>query len=195
MKKILVYAVVMAVAVILLSVVSTSTASASILCQTNSDALVVRAATCDDGDTAVDLAQFGAVTTIDSSLPSGNTEVGVFSGGFSLNQALLDGVAAEATIPISLRVPLAAPIPETNAIRVTGVGGAGGSAPHCPGKGQAEPGYFCLYETFNYSGATFIEFDNTFEGTGGISRYGTSLLYNQVGRRTIISGTWAVTAP
>jgi hypothetical protein len=178
------------------------TAFGAVLCQKKSGAVFVRAATCKKKEVVVDLTTFAAVgpkgdqgpkgdpAPIDASLPSGTTEIGVFSGGFSLT-AVPSG-ATELTIPIALRVALAASIPEANAIRVTGVDG---SAPHCPGKGQADPGYFCLYETFNYGSATFTEFDDAFESAGGISRYGTSLSYNAVARRNIILGTWAVTAP
>jgi hypothetical protein len=172
---------------------------AAVLCQRKSGVVVVRPTACKKKEVPLDLTQFGAVGpagpagrdfTVDATLPSGATQVGVFTGSLSLNAA--PSGAQEVQIPIALRIPLAAPIPEANAIRVTGVDG---TALHCPGLNRADPGYFCLYETYNYGAATFIEFDNNDEGLGGISRYGTSLLYNGISRRSVISGTWAVTAP
>ena len=174
-------------------------AAGAVICQRKSGALVVRPTACNRKETQLDLAAFGAAGppgtpgrdfTVETTLPSGSTESGVFGGGQTLNNAPVG--ATEITLVISLRVPLAASIPETNAIRVTG---AEASAPHCPGEGRADQGYFCLYETFNYGSATFTEFDNYTDHLGGISRYGTGLLYNAVSRRNIISGTWAVTAP
>jgi len=173
--------------------------SAAVLCQGRSGIVVVRPTACRRKESALDLAQFGAAGppgapgrdfTVDTTLSSGSTEVGVFAGGQTLDAAPTG--ATEITLLVSFRIPLTASIPEANAIRVSGVGG---SALHCPGQGHADRGYFCLYETFNYGSATFTEFDNSIDGIGGISPYGTSLLYNAVSRRNVISGTWAVTAP
>ena len=179
--------------------VAAAPTSAAVLCKGRSGIVVVRPMACKRKESALDLAQFGAVGppgapgrdfAVDTTLPSGSTEVGVFAGGQTLDAAPTG--ATEITLLVSFRIPLAASIPEANAIRVSGVGG---SALHCPGQGHADRGYFCLYETFNYGSATFTEFDNSIDGIGGISPYGTSLLYNAVGRRNVISGTWAVTAP
>ena len=40
-------------------------------------------------------------------------------------------------------IPLSTPIPVGHAIYV-----AGASQPHCPGRGQAERGFLCLYQGF-----------------------------------------------
>ena len=184
---------------LLLAVTVPLPGAAAILCQKKSGVVVVRPTSCQKKEVALDLSQFGAVGpagpagrdfTVDTTLPSGATQVGVFSGSLTLNEQPTG--AQQIVIAIAFRIPLAAPIPESNAIRVVGVNG---TALHCPGLNRADPGYFCLYETNNDLGVTFTQFNNTDERVPGISRYGAELLYNGTERRSLISGTWAVTAP
>ena len=177
-------------------------AGAAVLCQKKNGVVVVRPTACAKKEAPLDLSQFGAMGpvgppgaagrdfTIDTTLPSGATQVGTFAGSLSLDGAPVG--ATQILMPITFRIPLAAPIPEANTIRVTGIDG---TALHCPGLNRADPGYFCLYETYNYGSATFTEFNNPVERIPGLGRFGGALLYNAVNRISVISGTWAVTAP
>lgn len=179
-----------------------SIADAALLCQKKNGVIVVRPTACARKEAPLDLSRFGAAGpvgppgaagrdfTVDTTLPSGATQVGTFAGSLSLDGSPVG--ATEIVIPITLRIPLAAPIPEGNTIRVTGVDG---TALHCPGLNRADPGYFCLYETTNYGNASFTEFGNPVERIAGLGRFGGYLAYNAVSRRTHIIGTWAVTAP
>lgn len=96
---------------------------------------------------------------------------------------------------VSFPIPLEADLPDGNQIYV-----AGESAPHCPGQGQAEAGYLCVYQGFIQNAETPESgniFDpSTFEGLDGASRFGFGIfLEADEADLSAVSGTFSVTAP
>lgn len=71
-----------------------------------------------------------------TALKPGATESGAFAigGGTAGSETFLSAV--------SFPIPLAAGLDAAHAVYVTGA-----SATHCPGRGEADSGYLCLYET------------------------------------------------
>jgi hypothetical protein len=126
--------------------------------------------------------QYGAT------LPSGATETGVWGGG-STAPASGDLYAFTTSFP----VPLAAELGLANTIVVSGA-----SAPGCPGVGQADPGYLCLYETGFFDHAEVVAPYNAESGggAGGAGARGFGLTIKSTAAGTIFaSGSFAVTAP
>ena len=78
---------------------------------------------------------------------------------------------------------------------------AGASAPHCPGRGQAEQGFLCVYQGFAENAEPPNDenlFDpetpaGTDEGAG--ARGFAIFLESKKGGLTTITGSYAVTAP
>jgi len=73
------------------------------------------------------------------------------------------------------------------------------SAPNCAGRGQAAPGFLCLYETVGLNGA--LAPSNVFTGLAN-NQVGTStvgfipeVLATSTASRFDDFGTWTVTAP
>jgi hypothetical protein len=64
---------------------------------------------------------------------------------------------------------------------------SGASAPHCPGIGQADPGYLCLYSQLRQSVSTFA----TFTPLGGL---GAVIGWVATAANAQVQGRWTVTA-
>ena len=139
---------------------------------------------------AANASQLGGVAATGyqrSTLPPGKTETGVFSAWGQASSAggyLADGV----TYP----VPLAADLTTGNWVflpeNTT-------SATHCPGIGQADPGYLCFYEEGTGNTALINVFDPT-TGNDGLSKIGFDMYYGYDAAGPGWSyGEWAVTAP
>jgi len=82
------------------------------------------------------------------------------------------------------------PIPMSNRIMVTG-----GSAPDCPGIGQAEPGYLCAYETSEENAKEPRLYPETGLQTNPAT-YGIQLQVESVTEGTVLfNAVWAYTEP
>jgi hypothetical protein len=124
-------------------------------------------------------------------LPSGQTETGVWGGGYT---------APGATEPYreaaTFAIPLADPVPVGHVIYV-----AGSSMPHCPGRGQAEQGFLCVYQGFAENAEAPSDFNifdpetpvGTEEAAG--ARGFSIFLRSKKPGLTTITGSYAVTAP
>jgi hypothetical protein len=132
----------------------------------------------------------GPAGTYPTSLPSGQTEAGAWGGGFTTEGK--QPFRETASFPI----PLPQPVPAGHAIYV-----AGTSATHCPGLGQAERGFLCVYQGFAENAEPPFD-ENIFDpespaaideaaGTRGFAIF---LTPHKAGLTTI-TGSWAVTAP
>jgi hypothetical protein len=119
--------------------------------------------------------------SLDATLPSGQTEEGIFAGG--------GGASAYINLQIQFDPPLTANLDEGHMVEVTGA-----SATHCSGVGNADPGYFCLYEKAK-SGASFTNFGNPVAASTGADRRGTNIFYSTTGANAYVYGAWALTAP
>jgi hypothetical protein len=125
-----------------------------------------------------------------TALAPGETVSGVWGASVTA-QSGGDSYRAFATFP----VPLETDIPEGNQIYV-----AGESAPHCPGRGQADAGYLCVYQGYTENADTPNDgniFDpSTFEGPPGSSRFGFGIyLESEFSGLSAVSGTFSVTPP
>ncbi len=119
-------------------------------------------------------------------LPSGQSESGLFatSDGDSSGSGYIG-------LTIDYPRPLATPIADANIIDVTGA-----SATHCPGPGQANPGYLCLYDkdTAGTTGTVFYSNDGSiFPVSAG--KLGVVLYWNVGAGDAYVGGEWTVTAP
>ncbi len=125
-------------------------------------------------------------TGFTSTLPSGKTELGTWSG--DLGEAATTGVSYSS---ISFDIPLAAP-PESSII---GLGGS--STPECPGtvaKPSASSGHLCIY-TAQLVSANEFQFDpNQVGGSPGADVFGTIVVLSRTASGLSYGyGTWAVT--
>ena len=122
-------------------------------------------------------------------LPSGQTETGDWGGGYTA------GGAAEYRTVSSFPIPIPAALEPSHVVYVSST-----SATHCPGAGQAERGYLCVYQKLieNAETPTGSSIFNTDEGGKlpgtGIHGFEITLKAEKVGLTTV-SGTFAVTAP
>jgi hypothetical protein len=99
----------------------------------------------------------GQNLTAETVLPSGHSESGAFSAAAGYDAGVGGKEFGWLGAGITYVQPLATPISEKNIIDVTT-----GTATHCPGVGQADPGYLCLYDfvrfdvepAYGYSNAT-----------------------------------------
>ena len=119
-----------------------------------------------------------------STLPSGHTESGMFATAG-------DGFG-NIGLTIDYPRPLSAAIADANIIDVHG-----GGATHCPGAGQADPGYLCLYNN-NYDGLTgdtsFYSNDpGLFPADQG--KLGVVLYWAVHNGGGYVGGSWTVAAP
>ena len=117
-----------------------------------------------------------------STLPSGKSESGMFSG--SQNSGWI-GLA------INYPRPLPAAINDANIIDV-----AGTSATHCPGAGKADPGYLCLYDNdqSGLTGTTAFYSSDGYIFPASQGKLGV-VLYWVVTGAGYVGGSWTVTAP
>jgi hypothetical protein len=119
--------------------------------------------------------------TSDSILPSGGTEVGVFIAAAS------NGSQAVFAINFHLRLP--GGVQDDHVKRI----GAGDPlSAECPGQGEAAPGYFCFYETWNYN----LEFEAFISplGANPVGPEGTIIYWKSHHAEGNARGSWAYTA-
>jgi hypothetical protein len=70
------------------------------------------------------------------------------------------------------------------------------SADHCPGVGQAAPGFFCAYVGYELGASSFSPFENPATGANGTGLDGANAFVKTTAQGTgAPGGTWAVTAP
>jgi hypothetical protein len=136
---------------------------------------------------ATNASQLGGVSSssykvLNGTLRSGQTEQGVLAGGAGAN-ALIN-------LQIEFDPDLPADLDSAHTVLVSG----SPSATHCPGLGQAEAGYFCLYEV-SKGNSTFVNVGNPIEVGGGADRTGATIVYATTGTFAYVYGGWAVTAP
>jgi hypothetical protein len=138
-----------------------------------------------------------------ATLPSGATETGLW--GYRNNAALGYGAVAAGAGAVgavgagggpfvSFATPLAAPLDAAHTVYVPG-----GSAAHCPGVGQADPGYLCVYQQ-DILNAVTPDSTNIFKveagGPAGSGTQGFSIFLMAAGAGDwLVGGTYAVTAP
>jgi hypothetical protein len=120
-----------------------------------------------------------------STLPSGASESGDFT--------VADGetVAENVNESITFPIPLAAPIDGAHAIYVTT-----GSAPNCPGIGQAARGFLCVYSVERKTIA--LEFIYSYDSGAhalGTGRFGFNMEWVPIKTGSFDTGAWTVTAP
>ena len=128
--------------------------------------------------------------TAETVLPSGQSESGGFAAGSGWDAGGEDGkgvtVFGYIGTGITYTQPLAAAIDHNKIIDVQG----GGTLPHCPGVGTADPGYLCLYNC-NYSDVNRATATRTHPNSvsprPGCSSSGKS--------RKRVGPTWAVSGP
>jgi hypothetical protein len=119
-----------------------------------------------------------------STLPSGHTESGMFATAG-------DGFG-EIALSIDYPRPLSAAIADANIIDAH-LGGA----THCPGAGQADPGYLCLYNN-NYDGLSGGT--SFYSNDGGLfpvaqGKLGVVLYWGVINGGGYVGGSWTVGAP
>jgi hypothetical protein len=131
----------------------------------------------------------GQNLTAETPLASGATETGIFVAGGG-GTGVTNGVIAASAAFVQ---PLPTALDKERVVFVTA---AKSSAPHCPGVGHANPGYFCAYATEEENAAPLKTPEDPATGYGGANRNGTQFYFKvpASGSGTAY-GTWAVTAP
>lgn len=147
------------------------------------------ALTATTADTATNAGQLGGVPasqylTLASTLQPGQTETGVWGAAAGEGQL--------AVVPIEFDPRLPGKVAASHQIFVP----EDGSNPHCPGFGQAEAGYLCVYAVFDNN----MEFDQFLSGfSSSISAPaepdGTILYLAAASDSANARGNWAYTAP
>jgi hypothetical protein len=132
----------------------------------------------------------GADLTGTQPLAPGETQTGSFSAAAGESNGTVGRFMA---LSVSFPRPLASPLDSKHVIYLKA---AERTAPHCPGVGQAEPGFFCAYAGLEDNASLIFGFENPETGSGGASRFGaiafaTTSTINQGS----MGGSWAVTAP
>jgi hypothetical protein len=135
-----------------------------------------------------------------ATLPPGATETGLW--GYRNNALIGYGAAGAGAAAagagggpfVSFVTPLAAPLDAAHVIYVPGA-----SAAHCPGVGQADPGYLCVYQQ-DILNAVTPDSTNIFKveagGPAGSGAQGFSIfLMAAAAGDWLVGGTYAVTAP
>jgi hypothetical protein len=132
-------------------------------------------------------------TGFTSTLPSGKTETGVWAISEVAKKSLFGRVRA----PISLNIPLEAPLDESHVKIIEGVGAAGSG---CDGgsaeKPTAEPGFLCIYIQFGLGITPAVLETVDMHGERGADTVGTVLAAaGELEEGDLAEGDWAVTAP
>jgi hypothetical protein len=133
----------------------------------------------------------GPAGTYPTVLPSGQTETGVWGGGYTAAGG--DQPYREAA---TFAIPLAAALPAGHVSYIAGTSGT-----HCPGRGQADPSFLCVYQGFIENAEAPQNF-NVFdpetpagvEEAAGAQGFAIFLLSKKAGLTTV-TGSYAVTAP
>lgn len=135
----------------------------------------------------------GAYQQYGATLPSGQTESGEWGAGGDAAGGYPNAGAGARAFP-QYPVPLGFAIDGTHAIYVSGA-----TATHCPGAGQADPGYLCVYQTTIQSGNTpnsSTIFNPDAGGSSGAGKYGFSIFLSAfTGGVWYVGGVYSVTAP
>ncbi len=127
----------------------------------------------------------GQNLTATTPLASGATESGAFAAAGG-KEDLFTAVA-------SFAQPLPAPLDKNHVVTLP-EGEA--SHEHCPGVGQADPGYFCAYIGYTQSAEIYTLFEDPETGEPGASRFGANAYGEVTGIKAgAVAGTWSVTAP
>lgn len=130
----------------------------------------------------------GANFTADTTLASGKTESGQFTA-WGVGGGYLGAT-------VNFRIPLGADISAANTKFVPYT--AGTLPTGCPARGQASPGYLCIYEA-NSGGSTFQEVYSVENGSvanGTTGRDGFQMYWTTTGATGVWSyGQWVVTEP
>jgi hypothetical protein len=123
-------------------------------------------------------------------LPSKATETGVFAAAAG-GETTVAGQLMTAVVQFVQPLPM--PVESRHVITLKQ---NESSAQHCPGEGQAAPGYFCAYVSYELGASFFSPFENPATGGDGTGVDGTNAFVKTTAQGTgAIGGTWAVTAP
>ena len=139
----------------------------------------------------------GANFTATATLPSGQTETGVW--GMLVNTPSTPTPFGHA---VSFTIPLTGGLDSNHVVYVP----TNGSSAFCPGDGQALPGYLCVYEHYRTgnvndpvpasNNAIYNLANNGSGGNLGADKHGFQLVFGaQSSAFAMINGTWSVTAP
>jgi hypothetical protein len=132
----------------------------------------------------------GADLTGTKPLAPGETLTGSFSAIAGENNGTVGRFMA---LSVSFPRPLASPLDGKHVVFLKSTER---SAPHCPGVGQAEPGFFCAYAGLEQRAALVFGFEDPETGSGGASRFGAvAFAVTTTKEQGDIGGSWAVTAP
>jgi hypothetical protein len=129
-------------------------------------------------------------------LPSGQSESGMYgAGGGVADNVSKEGRFGYIQTGITYTQPLAAPIADSHVIEVNGATPEGSETKtHCPGVGQAAPGYLCLYTYFfrDVAGGAAVSSSGEFSTPSP----GALLVWeiHEAGE-PFVSGEYTVTAP
>ena len=144
-------------------------------------------------------------TGFTETLPSGETETGVWGGGpTSVNVEGTPYTAVSGSFPISFTIPLSAPLDESHVILVPFVGTVD---EHCddgvapapgPGNPEADPGYLCVFQggagPFVFGEPTTVTQPQGGEGAAVNGATVSAVAPGPV-LEGVMKGGWAVTAP
>jgi hypothetical protein len=131
----------------------------------------------------------GADLTGTKPLAPGETQTGSFSAVAGENSGTVGRFMA---LSVSFPRPLALPLDGKHVVFLKSTER---SAPHCPGVGQAEPGFFCAYAGLEQKAALLFGFEDPETGSGGTSRFGAVAFAVTTAKEQVdIGGSWAVTA-
>jgi hypothetical protein len=186
--------------------------SAAVLCKKRSGVAVIRDTACRAKETPVALASLGAVgptgpTGADGPTgvtgptgPTGTSALAPLGSGQTVSGAWGTSITAAGASEV-FRTSALFPVPLAAALdgpHVRYISGASGT--HCPGVGQADPGYLCLYQGFVQNvlvpGDTdiFDPIDSPY--IYGASRFGFSIfLRSNAAGAAGVHGAYSVTAP
>jgi hypothetical protein len=132
----------------------------------------------------------GKSVTATTPLPSKATETGVFAAAGGSETAVAGQLM---TAVVQFVQPLPAPIDSNHVVTLKQ---SESNADHCPGVGQAAPGFFCAYVGYELGASFFSPFENPATGANGTGVDGANAFVKTTGAGTgAIGGTWAVTAP
>jgi hypothetical protein len=132
----------------------------------------------------------GADLTGTKPLAPGETQTGSFSAIAGEPSGTVGRFMA---LSVSFPRPLASPLDGKHVVFLKSTER---SAPHCPGVGQAEPGFFCAYAGLEQKVSLSFSFEDPETGNGGTSRFGAvAFAQTTTKEQGDIGGSWAVTAP
>lgn len=132
----------------------------------------------------------GRNLTATTPLASGVTETGVFA-------AAGGGPGAAAGQLMAVNINFVQPLPaalDMNHEVVLNVGES--SASNCPGVGNADPGYLCVYVGYEQNASIYTPMENPQTGNIGTGKDGANAYADTTATGLgAVSGTWALTAP